>query len=131
MPLTAHSFFMRNMYMNNLLREPGGIEMAGEPIDVSRVKNPSYVLSTRDDHIAPWKTCYEATQLFSGPTRFVLGNSGHIAGVINPPAKKKYGYRASSETPPDADAWLHDTREKPGSWWPDWLRSTTPAALAR
>jgi polyhydroxyalkanoate synthase len=122
MPLTAHSYFMRNMYMKNKLREPGGIEMAGEPIDVGRIKTPSYVLSTRDDHIAPWKTCYEATQLFSGPTRFVLGNSGHIAGVINPPSKKKYGYRASSETPPEADAWLHDTREQPGSWWPDWLR---------
>ncbi|MGB5621703.1 MAG: class I poly(R)-hydroxyalkanoic acid synthase [Gammaproteobacteria bacterium] len=122
MPLTAHSYFMRNMYMHNRLREPGGIEMAGEPIDVTRIKTPAYVLSTRDDHIAPWKTTYESTQLFSGPTRFVLGNSGHIAGVINPPSKKKYGYRASSETPADADAWLHDTEEHAGSWWPDWIR---------
>ena len=122
MPLTAHSFFMRNMYMENRLREPGGIELAGEPIDVTRIETPSYILSTRDDHIAPWKTTYEATQLFSGPMRFVLGNSGHIAGVINPPSKKKYGYRAGNETPADADEWLRANEEHAGSWWPDWIR---------
>ena len=122
MPLTAHLFFMRNMYMNNKLREPGGIELAGEPIDMANVDVPSYVLSTRDDHIAPWKTTYEATQLFGGNTKFVLGNSGHIAGVINPPTKTKYGYRTAKENPPDAEHWLEASKEHPGSWWPDWIR---------
>jgi polyhydroxyalkanoate synthase len=120
MPAACHTWFMRNMYLKNLLREPDALEVAGERIDVSRIKTPSYVLATRDDHIAPWKTCYQATQLFSGPSRFVLGNSGHIAGAINPPTKVKYGYRAGDETPANPDAWFDTTEEQPGSWWLDW-----------
>ena len=120
MPAACHTWFMRNMYLKNLLREPDALEVAGERIDVSRIQTPSYVLATRDDHIAPWKTCYQATQLFSGPSRFVLGNSGHIAGAINPPTKVKYGYRAGDETPANPDAWFEATEEKPGSWWLDW-----------
>lgn len=120
MPAACHTWFMRNMYLKNLLREPDALEVAGEHIDVSRIKTPSYVLATRDDHIAPWKTCYQATQLFSGPSRFVLGNSGHIAGAINPPTKVKYGYRAGDETPANPDAWFEATEEQPGSWWLDW-----------
>jgi polyhydroxyalkanoate synthase len=120
MPAACHTWFMRNMYLKNLLREPDALEVAGERIDVSRIKTPSYVLATRDDHIAPWKTCYQATQLFSGPSRFVLGNSGHIAGAINPPTKVKYGYRAGDETPANPDAWFETTEEHPGSWWVDW-----------
>jgi polyhydroxyalkanoate synthase len=120
MPAACHTWFMRNMYLKNLLREPDALEVAGERIDVSRIKTPSYVLATRDDHIAPWKTCYQATQLFSGPNRFVLGNSGHIAGAINPPTKVKYGYRAGDETPANPDAWFDTTEEQPGSWWLDW-----------
>ena len=120
MPAACHTWFMRNMYLKNLLREPGGIEVAGEPIDVTRVTTPSYVLATRDDHIAPWKTCYETTQLFSGPNRFVLGNSGHIAGAINPPTKVKYGFRAGDKPPANPDAWFESTEETPGSWWLDW-----------
>jgi polyhydroxyalkanoate synthase len=114
MPAACHTWFMRNMYLKNLLREPDALEVAGERIDVSRIKTPSYVLATRDDHIAPWKTCYQATQLFSGPNRFVLGNSGHIAGAINPPTKVKYGYRAGDETPANPDAWFEATEEQPG-----------------
>ena len=121
MPLSCHMFFMRNMYIDNKLREPGAIELAGEPIDVSRIETPSYILSTRDDHIAPWKTTYESTQLFSGRCRFVLGNSGHIAGVINPPTREKYGYRVASGNPPDPEDWFKRAKEKPGSWWPDWV----------
>jgi polyhydroxyalkanoate synthase len=120
MPAACHTWFMRNMYLKNLLREPDALEVAGERIDVSRIKTPSYVLATRDDHIAPWKTCYQATQLFAGPSRFVLGNSGHIAGAINPPTKVKYGYRAGDETPANPDAWFEATEEHPGSWWVDW-----------
>jgi len=120
MPAACHTWFMRNMYLKNLLREPDALEVAGERIDVSRIKTPSYVLATRDDHIAPWKTCYQTTQFFSGPNRFVLGNSGHIAGAINPPTKVKYGYRAGDKTPANPDAWFEATEEQPGSWWLDW-----------
>ena len=120
MPAACHVWFMRNMYLKNLLREPNVLEVAGEPIDVTRVTTPAYVLATRDDHIAPWRTCYETTQLFSGPSRFVLGNSGHIAGAINPPTKVKYGYRAGNDTPHDPDEWFANTAEQPGSWWVDW-----------
>jgi polyhydroxyalkanoate synthase len=122
MPLSCHMFFMRNMYIDNQLRVPNAIELAGEPIDVTRIETPAYILSTRDDHIAPWKTTYEATQLFAGRSRFVLGNSGHIAGVINPPTRVKYGYRVASGNPPDAEDWFKRAKEKPGSWWPDWVR---------
>jgi polyhydroxyalkanoate synthase len=122
MPLSCHMYFMRNMYIDNKLRQPNAIELAGEPIDVTRIETPAYILSTRDDHIAPWKTCYESTQLFSGRSRFVLGNSGHIAGVINPPTREKYGYRVGTGNPPDPDDWFSRAKEKPGSWWPDWVR---------
>jgi polyhydroxyalkanoate synthase len=122
MPVACHTWYMRNMYLHNRLREPGALTVAGEPIDVTRVKTPSYILATRDDHIAPWKTCYESTQLFSGPNRFVLGNSGHIAGVINPPTKVKYGYRAGGDTPADAQEWFDKAEEQPGSWWVDWAK---------
>ena len=122
MPAAMHTFFMRNMYVGNRLREPGGLTLAGEAIDVTRVTTPSYVLSAAEDHIAPWKTTYRTTQLFAGPVRFVLGGSGHIAGVINPPAKRKYGYRTAVDTPASPEAWLAGSREHRGSWWPHWDR---------
>ena len=122
MPAAMHTFFMRNMYIENRLSEPGGLTLADEAIDVTRVTTPSYVLSTAEDHIAPWKTTYRTTQLFAGPVRFVLGGSGHIAGVINPPAKRKYGYRTAADTPASPEAWLAGAREHRGSWWPHWDR---------
>ena len=126
MPAAMHTFLMRHMYVGNRLREPGGLTLAGEPIDVTRITTPSYVLSTVEDHIAPWKTTYETTRIFAGPVEFVLGQSGHIAGVINPPAKKKYAYRTGSETPSSPDAWLAAAREHEGSWWPHWDRWLEP-----
>ena len=126
MPAAMHTFFMRHMYVGNRLREPGGLTLAGEPIDVTRITTPSYVLSTVEDHIAPWKTAYATTRLFAGPVEFVLGASGHIAGVINPPAKKKYGYRTGSETPSSPEAWLAAAHEHEGSWWPHWERWLEP-----
>ena len=122
MPAAMHTFFMRNMYIENRLREPGGLVLAGEAIDVTGVTTPSYVLSAIEDHIAPWKTTYRTTQLFAGPVTFVLGGSGHIAGVVNPPAKRKYGYRTATDTPASPDAWLAGAREHQGSWWPHWDR---------
>ena len=126
MPAAMHAFFMRNMYVGNRLREPGGLTLAGEAIDVTRITTPSYVLSTVEDHIAPWKTTYETTQLFAGPVEFVLGASGHIAGVINPIGKDKYGHWTHPETPASPDAWLAAAREHKGSWWPHWDRWLEP-----
>ena len=126
MPAAMHTFFMRNMYVGNRLREPGGLTLAGEAIDVTRITTPTYVLSAVEDHIAPWKTTYETTQLFAGPVEFVLGASGHIAGVVNPPAKHKYRHWTGGETPASADEWLAAAQEHPGSWWPHWDRWLEP-----
>ena len=128
MPAAMHTFFMRNMYLHNRLREPGGITLAGVPIDVTAVDTPSYVFSTKEDHITPWKTGYESAKLFAGPVTFVLGASGHIAGVINPPEKQKYGYWSNDGLSVDADTWLDSATEHPGSWWPHWMEWLTPYA---
>ncbi|MCP5367416.1 MAG: class I poly(R)-hydroxyalkanoic acid synthase [Hyphomicrobiales bacterium] len=121
MPAVMHSYYLRNFYMKNLLVEPGGVTLAGVPIDLRQVNIPTYVLSTREDHIAPWKSTYKATQIYSGPVRFVLAASGHIAGVINPPAAGKYPHWVNTGKPPaDPDEWFEGAAEKPGSWWPDW-----------
>ncbi|MFO1360406.1 class I poly(R)-hydroxyalkanoic acid synthase [Plasticicumulans sp.] len=120
MPAAMHSFYLRNMYQHNRLREPGGITLCGRPIDLHQVRTPVYFLSAVEDHIAPWKSTYAGTRLFGGPVRFVLGGSGHIAGVINPPAAKKYGYLTSPRLELDADEWLATATQTAGSWWPDW-----------
>jgi len=122
MPATMHSFYLRNMYQKNLLVKPGGITIAGVPIDLHTVDTPTYMLSSREDHIAPWKSTYAATQIYSADIRFVLAASGHIAGVVNPPAKKKYCHWVNDSIhPASPDAWLKAAKEVPGSWWPDWL----------
>lgn len=122
MPAAAHIWVMRNLYLENRLRQQGSVTIAGEPIDVRKVETPTYILSTREDHIAPWKTTFETTRLFSGPIRFVLGASGHIAGVINPPQKKKYGYWTNTDEPADPETWIAGAESTQGSWWPDWKR---------
>lgn len=121
MPAAMHSFYLHNMYEKNRLVTPGGITLAGVPIDLSKIKLPVYMLSTREDHIAPWKATYAATQIYSGKVRFVLAASGHIAGVVNPPAAKKYCYWTNSRKTKSADAWLKNAEQKEGSWWTDWL----------
>ena len=120
MPRRMHSFYLRNMYQKNLLCRPGGITLDGEAVDLGKVKTPVYILSAREDHIAPWKSTYAATRLYGGDVRFVLGASGHIAGVINPPAANKYGFWTGESTPPDPDAWLEAATAHEGSWWTDW-----------
>ncbi len=122
MPARMHSFYLRKMYQENLLAKPNGISLGGVPIDLGRIKTPAYFLSTREDHIAPWKSTYRGTQLLSGPKRFVLAASGHIAGVVNPPEGGKYSHWINTELPPDAEAWLGNATEIAGSWWPDWHR---------
>jgi polyhydroxyalkanoate synthase subunit PhaC len=122
MPAKMHSFYLRNMYHRNVLKNPGGISLAGVPIDLRKVEAPVYFLSTRDDHIAPWRSTYAGARLVSGPVRFVLGASGHIAGVINPPAANKYGYWTSKALPADPEAWLDGAESHQGSWWTDWTK---------
>jgi len=127
MPAKMHSFYLRNFYMKNLLREAGGIELAGVPIDLRKIKVPSYFVATIEDHIAPWKSTYLGAQLFSGPARFVLGGSGHIAGIINPPSANKYGYwvNPSLKLADSADEWFAGAELSPGSWWTDWQQWVT------
>jgi polyhydroxyalkanoate synthase subunit PhaC len=119
MPAAMHSFYLRQMYQENRLSK-GEIELLGTRIDLTRIKVPVFILSTREDHIAPWKSTYAATQLYKGPVRFTLAASGHIAGVVNPPAAKKYSHWVNDRNPPTAEEWLKTAKEKPGSWWPEW-----------
>ena len=120
MPASMHSYYLRSMYINNLLAKPGGIELAGVPIDLTRVRTPLYFASTLEDHIAPWRSTYAGAGLFNGPVRFVLGGSGHIAGIVNPPAAGKYGYWTNSKRPAEPEQWFKGASQHPGSWWPDW-----------
>ena len=122
MPAAMHSFYLRNMYINNLLRKPGGIALNGVPIDLAKVKIPLYFVSTIEDHIAPWKSTYAGTKLCSGKVRFVLGGSGHIAGIINPPAVNKYGYWTNDELADTPQEWLEAAKQHSGSWWNDWAK---------
>ena len=119
MPRAMHSAYLRDMYQHNRLREPGGITLDGVPIDLSTIDVPVYILSTREDHIAPWRSTYAAVRLYRGPIRFVLAMSGHIAGVVNPPAANKYGH-FTGELADTPDAWLEAATAHDGSWWPDW-----------
>ena len=114
------AWYMRNLYLNNSLRIPDKLEMCGVKVDLGRVKMPNYLLAAREDHIVPWQTAYQSTRLLGGETRFVLGASGHIAGVVNPAAKNKRSFWINDETKLDADDWLSAAEEKKGSWWTDW-----------
>lgn len=120
MPAAMHSFYLRKMYQQNLLVEPGGIDLDGVKIDLRKVKVPTIIVSAREDHIAPWKSTYAGTQLYSGPVQFLLGGSGHIAGIVNPPAANKYMHWTRPDCPPTPDAWLEGAEQRPGSWWPTW-----------
>jgi polyhydroxyalkanoate synthase subunit PhaC len=120
MPARMHSFYLRNMYLKNLLGQPGGISLAGEAIDLSKVKVPAYFISTVEDHIAPWKTTYKGSQYLGSEVRFTLGGSGHIAGIVNPPAAKKYHYWTNDSNPATAEEWFRTATQHPGSWWEDW-----------
>jgi polyhydroxyalkanoate synthase len=111
---------MRNMYLENNLRVPGKLTMCGQKVDLGQLDMPVYLLATREDHIVPWQSAYLSTRLLSGEARFVLGASGHIAGVINPVSKNKRSYWVNADVKSDADGWLAGAEEKKGSWWADW-----------
>ena len=126
MPAAMHSFYLRKMYLENKLVEPGGLTLGGTKIDLRKIETPVFLLSTREDHIAPWKSTYAATQIYKGPVTFCLAASGHIAGVVNPPASNKYSHWTNPELPPDPDQWLAGATEQPGSWWPRWAEWLKP-----
>jgi len=92
---------------------------------LGKVKTPTYILASKEDHISPWKSSYKGSQLYSGKNKFVLSGSGHIAGVVNPPAANKYGYWTNPKLPEDADDWLAGAKQHDGSWWPDWIKWIT------
>ncbi|MBT4888702.1 MAG: class I poly(R)-hydroxyalkanoic acid synthase [Rhodospirillales bacterium] len=122
MPNMMHSFYLREMYLGNKLCDPGGVTLDGVGLDLSKIDVPVYWVSTIDDHIAPWKSTYAATNIYSGSKRFVLSGSGHIAGVINPPEAKKYGYWTNNSLPSDPEVWLEKAKQHEGSWWNDWQK---------
>ena len=120
MPATMHAFYLRNMYQKNQLIKPNGITLLGTPINLTKIKTPSYILATREDHIAPWMSAYIATQTYDGDVTFCLADSGHVAGVVNPPKKKKYCYWVNDKLPPKAEDWFDSATQHPGSWWDNW-----------
>ncbi len=126
MPAMMHGFYLRQMYLENKLIEKGGITLDGVKIDLRKIKIPTYMLSTREDHIAPWDATYAGTQLYGGPVKFVLAGSGHIAGVVNPPSANKYQYWLNPDLPPTPEQWLEGAVSHPGSWWTDWREWLRP-----
>jgi polyhydroxyalkanoate synthase len=122
MPKAMHSFYLHNMYSRNKLIEPGGISIEGVDIDLSKIKVPCHFVSTKEDHIAPWVATYSSARKLGGDVTFTLSGSGHIAGIINPPAKKKYGFSTSPKLVKSSDEWLKNATEHEGSWWPHWQK---------
>ncbi len=123
MPAAMHAFYLRNFYVANKLAI-GELEISGRTIDLSTIKSPTYVVSAINDHIVPWESAYKTCGLVSGPTRFVLGSGGHIAGIVSPPGPKAWHMVAETETalPPSGELWRSGAERKSGSWWEDWAR---------
>jgi len=120
LPGPMYVYYLRSMYLDNQLREPGALTMAGAAIDLSQIVIPSYVYASRDDHIVPWRSAYRTTSLLGGDCTFVLGASGHIAGVINPPHPVRRNYWRNDLITDAADDWLRRAHSVAGSWWPHW-----------
>lgn len=121
MPAANHAFYLREFYRNNLLSK-GEMELKGVKLDLSKIKVPIYDLATQDDHIAPAKSVFIGSQLFGGQVKFVLAGSGHIAGIVNPPVKKKYQYWTNRKKTDTLEDWQKTATEHAGSWWPDWAK---------
>jgi len=126
MPAKMHSFYLRCMYQQNLLCKNGGITIKGVPLDLGKVTVPVYFISAIEDHIAPWKSTFKGPKLFGGPVKFVLGGSGHIAGIVNPPAGGKYCYWENADLSADPESWLKGASKSDGSWWTNWLEWVKP-----
>jgi polyhydroxyalkanoate synthase len=120
LPGPMYAYYLRNMYLENNLAKPKALTCNGVPVDLSRIRIPAFVFAAREDHIVPWRTAYRSARLLGGDITFVLGASGHIAGVVNPPAKMKRSFWSARKLAADGDQWLASARETPGSWWPTW-----------
>jgi len=124
LPGPMFCWYLRNTYLENRLKEPGRLTVAGEKVDLTAIDAPTFIYGSREDHIVPWTSAYRSMNILNPErreaNRFVLGASGHIAGVINPPSKNKRSYWVNEERPEDPDGWMADAVEHPGSWWPLW-----------
>lgn len=120
LPGPMYCWYLRHTYLQNQLREPHALTVCGHTVDLAQIDIPAYIYGSREDHIVPWESAYASTRLLSGKARFVLGASGHIAGVINPPTKNRRNYWVNADLPATASSWLDDAKAMTGSWWPDW-----------
>ncbi|MDH3778899.1 MAG: class I poly(R)-hydroxyalkanoic acid synthase, partial [Gammaproteobacteria bacterium] len=120
MPHKLHMYYLRECYLHNNLAKPGGISLKDVPIDLGKITIPTYIQSSREDHIAPFNSVFKCKNLLGGPVRFMLAGSGHIAGVVNPPSANKYNYWMNENQPEDLEEWLAGAESHPGSWWGDW-----------
>jgi polyhydroxyalkanoate synthase subunit PhaC len=120
LPGPMYCWYLRNTYLENKLRKPGALRCLGVPLDLGKVDRPSFIVATREDHIVPWRTAYRSLEVLGGDKTFVLGASGHVAGIINSPAKQRRSYWTGGPQAQDADAWLARAAQTPGSWWPQW-----------
>ena len=122
LPGNMYCWYLRHTYLQNDLVKPGKVTICGEKIDLGKIKCAAYLYASQEDHIVPWQSAYESTHILKGKNRFVLGASGHIAGVINPPAKNKRYYFENNKIAPTAEEWLADAKQIPGSWWPNYTQ---------
>ena len=120
LPATMYLYYIRKMFLENRLLKPDGLTIKGRPIDLSKVTTPTFILNTREDHIAPWRCGYAGAKTFSGPTQFVLGGSGHVAGIFNHPKSKKYSFWTGKTHNKQGDDWLKTAKQTEGSWWGEW-----------
>jgi len=122
LPGKLYAWYLRHAYLENSLREPGKLEIRGQAFDLRRVNAPTLVLAAREDHIVPWRSAYASTRLLTGRIEFVLGASGHVAGIVNPPDANRRDFWINPLLPASADEWLAKARRVPGSWWPHWMK---------
>ncbi len=120
LPGPMYCWYLRNTYHEDKLKAPGALTVCGQKLDLRSIECPVFVYASREDHIVPWQAAYRSVPLFKGRVRYVLGASGHIAGVINPPAKGKRSYWTNDKLPAGHDDWFAGAKEHPGSWWPEW-----------
>lgn len=133
LPGPLYAYYLRNMYLENKLRVPGALRMHDFPVDLGAIDLQAFVVATRDDHIVPWETAYRSATLLGGKIRFVLGASGHVAGIVNPASanRRKYWIAGSDDLPSDPQTWLTSAHESTGSWWTQWMNWLKPLAGKR